>query len=124
APPASLALSLSTEKNIAPPDINARFIAPFAANDTNGNEWIAGGNSIWFQNKGFGITSGADWTNVKNLGPANRVTTALAMSGNTAIAAWCGPCGIIGFARGVTVGTHNADGTWTWEDSPLTRGAG
>jgi hypothetical protein len=119
-PGAFLDLSQSHERSIAPPDINARFIAPFAANDTNGDEWIAGGNSIWFQDKGFAITSGAGWTNVKSWGPANRVTTALAMSGDTAIAAWCGPCGIIGFARGLSVGTHNADGSWTWKDSTLT----
>ena len=41
--------------NIAPPDINARFIAPFTANDKNINKWIAGGTSIWYQNKGFAI---------------------------------------------------------------------
>jgi len=112
-------ISRSTERSIAPPEINARFIAPFAPSDTNPKEWIAGGNSVWFQDKGFAITSGAGWQNVKSWGPAVRVTTALALSGDTAIAAWCGPCGIIGFARGLAVGTHNADGTWTWTDSNL-----
>ena len=42
------------------------------------------------KDKGFDIASGAGWQRVKTWGPAVRVTTALAMSGDTAIAAWCG----------------------------------
>ena len=54
----------STTISIAPPDINARFIAPFAATRTNKNQWLAGGNSVWYQDKGFAIRSRRRWTNV------------------------------------------------------------
>jgi hypothetical protein len=42
------------------------------------------------------------------------VYTALAMNGTTAIGAWCGPCNNRGFTRGLTVGTKNVNGTWTF----------
>ena len=48
---------------VAPPDINARFIAPFMTDDKNINNWIAGGNGIWFQ-RGFAIRSGSEWQKV------------------------------------------------------------
>jgi hypothetical protein len=118
-PNAIIDLSKSTTFDVAPPDINARFIAPFAADDKNINNWIAGGNSIWFQKKGFAIRSGSEWQKVYTFANAGRVATAVAYSGNTAIAAWCGPCNNAGFTRGVAVGKYNGT-TWTWTESALT----
>ncbi|HEY6013301.1 MAG TPA: sialidase family protein, partial [Candidatus Limnocylindrales bacterium] len=119
-PNAFLDINDATTYKVAPPDINARFIAPFVADDQNIDNWLAGGNSIWFQKKGFAIRSGSEWQNVYNLGGSGvRVATAMAYSGDTAIAAWCGPCNNAGFTRGVAVGSY--DGTnWTWAESPLT----
>jgi sugar lactone lactonase YvrE len=117
-PDAFLDLSKSTTISIAPPDINAQFIAPFTANDKNVNQWLAGGNSIWYQDKGFDITSGSQWQRVKTLAASNQTFTAVAYSGNKALATWCGPCSnstSATFARGATVGTF-AGGTWTWKD--------
>ena len=113
--------SKATTFDIAPPDVNARFIAPFVDSDTNKNLWLAGGASVWFQDKGYAIRSGSEWTKVHSWANAGQVTTALAMRGNTAIAAWCGPCNNAGFARGAAVGTYNpATKTWSWVDSALT----
>jgi hypothetical protein len=114
-PNAFLDLSQSTTYKVAPPDINARFIAPFVADDQNIDNWLAGGNSIWFQDNGFAIRSGSEWQKVYTFGPASRVATAMSYNGEWAVAAWCGPCNNAGFARGVAVG-HYVGGTWTWVD--------
>src|SRR5215208_791974 len=66
-PNAFLERSDATSIKIAPPDVNAQFIAPFTANETNISQWLAGGNSLWFNDKGFDITSGAQWKNVYTL---------------------------------------------------------
>ena len=111
-------LSKTTTIQVAPPDINAQFIAPFTANDKNTNQWLAGGNSIWYQDKGFGITSGSQWQKVKTLASPSQTFTAVAYSGNRALATWCGPCSnstAATFQRGATVGTF-ANGSWTWKD--------
>jgi hypothetical protein len=116
-PGAFLDLSQSTTFKISPPDINARFIAPFAANKADITEWIAGGNSLWIQNKGFKIRKGSDWGKpAYTFANAGRVATALAMNGNTAIAAWCGSCNNQGFARGIAVGTKDGTGKWTFTE--------
>jgi hypothetical protein len=121
-PNAFLDPTQATSYKIAPPDVNARFIAPFAANKQNINEWIAGGNSLWIQNKGFAIRSGSEWTKAYSLGGGGvPVATAVAMNGNTAIAAWCGQCNNNGFARGIAVGTRGANG-WTFSQ-PLSPAA-
>ena len=82
----------ATSFKIAPPDVNARFIAPFVANEQNIDEWLAGGNSLWLQEKGFAIRkpSRVD-EGVHAREPAEPADTALAMSGNEAIGGWCGP---------------------------------
>ena len=118
-PGAFLDKSKATTYDVAPPDINARFIAPFAADAKNINNWIAGGNSLWFQKKGFAIRSGSEWQKVYTFATGGRVATAVAYSGDTAIAAWCGPCNNAGFTRGVAVGKYNGT-TWTWTESPMT----
>jgi Arc-like DNA binding domain len=118
-PNAFLDLRQTTTFKIAPPDINARFIAPFVANKTDITEWLAGGNSLWVQNKGFAIRSGKEWTKAYSFDSTGvRVATALAMSGNEAIAAWCGPCNNNGFARGVAIGTKS-NGKWTFAPANL-----
>jgi hypothetical protein len=117
-PDAFLDLSKSTTFDISPPDINAQFIAPFSANDKNIGQWLAGGNSLWYQDKGFAIRSGSEWQRVKTLAAPNQTFTAVAYSGNTALATWCGPCSnstAATFTRGAVVGSF-AGGTWTWKD--------
>jgi hypothetical protein len=115
-PNAFLDLSQSTTFKIAPPDINARFIAPFAANKQNINEWLAGGNTLWVQNQGFAIRSGSTWKPAYKFANSGRVATAVAINGSTAIASWCGPCNNNGFARGIAVGKKGTDGTWTFTE--------
>ncbi|MEP6638634.1 MAG: glycosyl hydrolase, partial [Chloroflexota bacterium] len=79
------------------------------------------GNSIWFQKKGFAIRSGSEWQKVYTFASPSRVATAIAYSGDTAIAAWCGPCNNAGFTRGVVVGHYNSTtSVWTWTASALT----
>jgi hypothetical protein len=94
-----------------PGDEPARFIAPFAADDQNANHWIAGGQHVWFNQLGFSIRNGKQWTNAFNLG-AGHFATGLAMSGDTAYVGWCGPCNNAGFTRGIAVGKFNDPGSW------------
>ena len=108
----------ATTITIAPPDFNARFIAPFVANPDNPDQWLAGGNSIWYQDQGFGITSGSQWDHVHTFADPGKVATAMAFTGDTAIAGWCGPCNNAGFTRGVAVGTFNGT-SWTWTDADM-----
>jgi hypothetical protein len=114
--------SKANTRDIAPRDVNARFIAPFVASDSNIDNWLAGGNSVWFQDKGFAIPANTPtktgWTKVKTWADPGKVTTALGYEGDAAIAAWCGPCNNAGFARGLAVGHHDASG-WTWSDKAL-----
>jgi hypothetical protein len=121
-PNAFLDVNDATTFDIAPPDVNARFIAPFAANDQDINQWLAGGHSLWFQDKGFAIRSGSEWQKVYTIpGTAATVATAVAYAGDTAVAGWCGPCNNSGFTRGVAVGTYDEVAkSWTWTESPLT----
>ena len=115
--------SQATTFDVAPPDVNARFIAPFVGDEQNVNNMLAGGNSIWFNDKGFAIRSGSEWQKVYTFGPANRVATAMAYNGEWAIAGWCGPCNNAGFTRGVAVG-HYTGGTWTWTNRTADLGTG
>jgi len=96
---------------IAPPDSAAglaRFIAPVSFDQTNPDSWIAGGQHVWTQTKGWAIKSGSEWTSAFDLG-AGHLATAVATVGGVSYAAWCGPCNNNGFARGVAT---NAGGTW------------
>jgi hypothetical protein len=111
-----------TTFSVAPPDVNARFIAPFVADGEDVSNWLAGGNSLWYQTKGFGIRSGSEWSRIytfKNgrtaggsVSSSIGVATALAVSGDTALAGWCGSCQNQGFTRGVVLLTKQADGSW------------
>ena len=104
--------SKATTFDVAPPDINARFIAPFAANSENIDEWVAGGNSLWFQDNGFAIRSGSEWQKIHTFSSPVQVATATSFSGDTVIAGWCGPCNNAGFARGIVV-LHRDGDTWS-----------
>jgi hypothetical protein len=115
-PNALLDISQTTTFKIGPPDVNARFIAPFGANKQDINEWIAGGNALWIQKQGFSIRSSSAWTPAYRFATSGRVATAVSMNGTTAIASWCGPCNNNGFRRGIAVGTKAADGTWTFTE--------
>jgi hypothetical protein len=105
-----------------PCDPNARFIAPYRADIQNLNHWVAGGQYVWDnQGKGWDTScssTACDWKQVYNTGAGN-VVTALAVSGQTIYAGWCGPnCNpsefagpgsSSGFGRGLAT---NAGGTW------------
>jgi hypothetical protein len=100
--------SASTSRNIqpylsSPGDEPARFIAPFGADAKDVNHWIAGGQHVWLNDKGFGIAGGKDWKNAFDLG-SGRTATAVALSQGVAYVGWCGPCNNSGFARGIAVG--------------------
>jgi photosystem II stability/assembly factor-like uncharacterized protein len=94
--------------DVDPHDPNPRFIAPFEADSTNGDHWVAGGQYIWLNPRGFAIRSGAEWVPVFNNG-AGRSTTAVASQNDVVWSAWCGPCNVDGFARGVST---NVGGAW------------
>jgi len=97
--------------------VNAQFIAPFTANAKNVNQWVAAGNSLWYQDKGFDITSGSQWQRIYTLAASNETFTAVSFSGNTVLATWCGPCSnstSATFTRGAVLGKRAADGTWTF----------
>jgi photosystem II stability/assembly factor-like uncharacterized protein len=94
--------------DIAPGDPGARFIAPFEADSTNKDHWVAGGRYMWTNDKGFDIQSGDEWVNAFDQG-AGHATTAIASQNDVAWTAWCGPCNNAGFARGVST---NAGGDW------------
>ena len=107
----------ATTYDIAPPEVAARFIAPFAADPGNIGTWIAGGKSVWTQKKGFAIRSGSEWTNEFDLGTdaatgAAHTATAVAVSANKAYVTWCGPCNPTGFRRGIATGTLGDASSW------------
>jgi hypothetical protein len=86
---------------IAPADPNPRFIAPFSADLTNPNLWVAGGEDVWTNSKTWASTSGADWINQYDSGAGHSIT-AIVSSGGTVWAGWCGSCNPGGaFHRGV-----------------------
>ncbi len=101
-------LATSTARNINPNDPSPRFIAPFAADASDINTWVAGGEFVWIQHKGFRIQAGTDWTQSYDLGVGHSATS-IAVSGGKAYVGWCGPCNNVGFTRGIAVG--NTDGT-------------
>jgi hypothetical protein len=94
--------------DIAPADPGPRFIAPFGADDSDIDTWVAGGRIVWAQTDGFAITSSAAWKPLFDLG-AGHSSTAVAANQGKAYAGWCGPCNNSGFTRGIAVG--NTDGT-------------
>ena len=75
----------------------ARSPAPFTADEKDATRWMAGGNSLWYQDKGWNITSGDQWKKVYTLPDAGKTFTAVSFSGNRVLATWCGPCNNSGF---------------------------
>ena len=113
-PDAFLDPSQATTFTIRPPEPNARFIAPFTADRSDVTRWLAGGNSLWFNDKGFAIRSGSQWKKVYQFSSDYlKVATAIGYNKGWAVAGWCGPtCNNRGFGRGVVVG-HLDGTTWT-----------
>jgi len=94
-----------------PGDEPARFIAPFAPDDTNSNVWVAGGQHVWVNDLGYSIRDGKQWKNVFDLG-AGHTATSVAVANGTAYVGWCGPCNNAGFARGIATGKVNDPTSW------------
>jgi hypothetical protein len=76
-------------------DPSARFIAPFQADVTNANTWVAAGSRVWRTTKGWNtVCSGStcDWKAVHTFGTDGlglpKLGTALAASGSTIYAGW------------------------------------
>jgi hypothetical protein len=118
-----LDLSQATTRSIRPPESRARFIAPFAADHSDINKWVAGGNHVWYNDRGFNIASGADWTMQLALGTnpsqtALRESTAVAANEGDAIVAYCGSCATGSFESGYAFGPLGGDeADWTIVDS-------
>ena len=94
---------------IAPNDPLPRFIAPFSADQTDPNAWVAGGEYVWTNTKTWASTSGADWTKAADTGAGHSIT-ALASRNHIAWAGWCGSCNPgSAFGRGLMT---NANGTY------------
>jgi hypothetical protein len=114
-----------------PCDPNPRFIAPFEADASNVNRWIAGGQYVWDnQGKGWATScssTACDWKKVWDLGAGNSAT-AVASNGSVIYAGWCSPgagcnpavtAGVndsTGFGSGIDT---NASGTWVHASSGL-----
>jgi hypothetical protein len=85
------AASDSAIVSIGPDDPNPRFTAPFGADETDVNTWVAGGQYVWTNTKTWATTSGADWTNVADSGAGHSIT-AVASRNHVVWAGWCGGC--------------------------------
>ncbi|MCW2778683.1 MAG: glycosyl hydrolase [Frankiales bacterium] len=109
--------TVASTADIAPLDPAPRFIAPIEADAVTPSTWFAGGNSVWVNTKGFGITKGSDWVEAYRLGLDPKglyeSTTALGSSNGVAYAGWCSQCNNKGFTRGLARVQKAADGTWT-----------
>ena len=105
-----------------PCDEDARFIAPFEADDQQPFRWVAGGRFVWETTNGFATTCGAtacDWKIVHDTGDTHTVT-AIDASGGVTYAGWCAPapgCNPDGaFDSGIET---DAGGSWHSVDSPV-----
>lgn len=100
-------------------DPSARFIAPFVADATDPNHWVAGGQFVWDDHAGWNTrchSDGCDWHKAHDLGEG-RLTTALAVNGATTYAGWVAGGGNPGpaFASGIDT---NFGGTWHTVTAP------
>jgi hypothetical protein len=106
-----------------PCDPNPRFIAPFSADVTNINHWVAGGEFVWDnQGKGWNTSCSAtacDWVPVHDTGAGNTIN-AIGDVGVVTYAGWCGngcnPAGAAPFTSGIDT---NFGGTWHTVSSPV-----
>ena len=99
-----------------PCDPSPRFIAPFSADVTNINHWVAGGEFVWDnQGKGWKTSCSATactWKIVHDTGAGNQIN-AVADAGKVTYAGWCGngcnPGGAAPFTSGIDT---NFGGKW------------
>jgi sugar lactone lactonase YvrE len=99
-------------------DPSARFVAPFTADQTNVNDWVAGGRYIWTSTAGWNTTcgvKGCDWKQAYDTGAANAVT-ALSEANGAIYATWVSGGGNPGAAFGAGIVT-NVGG---WHQVPMT----
>jgi hypothetical protein len=94
--------------DVSVPDPFPRFTAPFRADSSNGDHWVAGGQKVWTWDGGFTIDSSDDWTEAFDTGEGHSIT-GLSSNDDVVWAGWCGPCNPDGFARGLAT---NVGGTW------------
>ncbi len=119
--PTSLAAWSSTSaahtRDIRPPETHAQFIAPFAADHRDINTWVAAGQHVWLNTKGFNIGSGSDWLQLADLGTSAagspHMATAVAADGHDAIVGYCGSCKPGAYEGGIAFGTAEPGATWT-----------
>lgn len=98
-----------------PCDPNPRFIAPIERDVKDPTHWVAGGQFVWDDHKGWNTvcngTDGCDWKPVYDTGDGHQIT-AMADRGRVTYAGWCGPCNPdpgAPFARGLAT---NYGGSW------------
>lgn len=106
--PGAVSEATATSWRVGPPDPLPRFIAPFDQDRSDPTHWIAGGQFVWSQDKGYKIRSGSEWTKAFDLGSGHSAT-ALALDKGVGYVGWCGPCNNNGFTRGLAT---NSSGAW------------
>lgn len=106
--PGALTEADSKSWSIDPGDPSPRFIAPVDLDASKSDTAIMGGRYVYTVPNVWQARSASAVKTAFDQG-AGRSTTAVAMTNGTAYASWCGPCGNVGFARGVAT---NAGGSW------------
>ncbi|HWD69663.1 MAG TPA: hypothetical protein VG293_05670, partial [Solirubrobacteraceae bacterium] len=89
-------------------DPSARFVAPFTADQTNINDWVAGGRYIWTSSLGWKTKCGAkgcSWGRVFDTG-ANNAVTAISDANGAIYATWVGGGGNPGPTFGAGIVTN------------------
>jgi hypothetical protein len=93
--------SVSAVKDVSIPDPFPRFTAPFRADGSNKDHWVAGGQYVWTYDKGFQITDGLDWVSQFDTGAGHSIT-GLSSNHDVVWAGWCGGCNPgSSFGRGI-----------------------
>jgi hypothetical protein len=101
--------TVSAIKDVSVADPNPRFTAPFRADGSNKNHWVAGGEYVWTYDQGFAIDTGADWVPGYDTGAGHSIT-GLSSNHDVVWAGWCGGCNPDStFKRGVVT---NYGGTY------------
>ena len=112
ASPSCVGQSIGAGGNRPDCDEGARFQAPLAADTTNTNHWVAGGQYIWDTTKGWDTRCDlktCDWKQVFDTG-AGHAATAVNSANGTTYAAWVkGGNPSASFTRGIAT---NYGGTW------------
>jgi hypothetical protein len=101
--------SVSAVKDVSVNDPNPRFTAPFRADASNKDHWVAGGEYVWTYAHGFDMASGSDWVPQYDTGAGHSIT-GLSSNHDVVWAGWCGGCNPgSAFARGIVT---NYGGTY------------